>query len=528
MPGITLATAYYELLPSMRGNEAAISQQMGAAGAASSKSFTSKFQGGMAANFKALGAVAAGAAAVGFVKESVAEGRIAQKVGAATAKLIQNQGKAATVTAAGVGELADKLSHKTAIDEKSIQSGQNLLLSFKAVQNQTGKGNAIFDRASASIVDLGVKMKTGPEGAAKLLGKALADPVKGMALLRRGGVALTTQQQEQIKTFAKSGDTLSAQKVILGAVEGSVGGLAAASATGGDKMHVAWDKFQTTVGTALIPALDQLEGALVKVFTFITAHQSVMIAIGAVIGVILVAALVAATVAVWSFTVALLANPLVWIVIAIIALIVGIVLLIKHWDLVKAKTIAVWNTIKTFLVGLWDGLKAKMVAAWDAIKNAVTTKAQQLLDFVKTLPQKILDLYLFLPRKMLAIGADIVHGLKDGISGAWHFVTDKVNELIAKIPLAVRKLMGIASPSKVMMELGSYMSEGLALGIDSGRPRIQDSLHGITSSASSSTPSSPAPTSFYLKSGALRIIDGQAWVEGIIENQAFAAGMVSA
>jgi hypothetical protein len=41
---------------------------------------------------------------------------------------------------------------------------------------------------------------------------------------------------------------------------------------------------------------------------------------------------------------------------------------------------------------------------------------------------------------------------------------------------AVKKVLGIASPSKVMAELGGYTAEGFQVGLDSGQPAIQSSM----------------------------------------------------
>lgn len=56
--------------------------------------------------------------------------------------------------------------------------------------------------------------------------------------------------------------------------------------------------------------------------------------------------------AVWGFTTALLANPLTWIVLGIIALIAAIVLMIVHWDKVKA---VVSNVIR-WIRDRWNGI----------------------------------------------------------------------------------------------------------------------------------------------------------------------------
>ncbi len=61
---------------------------------------------------------------------------------------------------------------------------------------------------------------------------------------------------------------------------------------------------------------------------------------------------------VWSFTAALLANPITWIVIGIVALIAAIILLWQNWDSVTAWIQSVWN-------GFVNGIKA----GFDWIRN---------------------------------------------------------------------------------------------------------------------------------------------------------------
>jgi phage-related protein len=68
------------------------------------------------------------------------------------------------------------------------------------------------------------------------------------------------------------------------------------------------------------------------------------------------------------------------------------------------------------------------------------------------------------------IGADIVQGLVNGITGAAHLVTEAAQTVINAIPKIIRDKMGIGSPSKVTMELGGYITQGLAIGIEDGTP----------------------------------------------------------
>lgn len=209
-----------------------------------------------------IGAVMAGGAALGrftdFLGASVAEARESEKVGKTTAQIIKSTGGAAKVSAGQVGDLAEALSEKAGVDDEVIQTGANLLLTFKNVRNEAGDGAKVFDRATAAAVDLSAAGFGSVDGAAKMLGKALNDPLKGISALSRAGVTFTQQQKDQIKVLMESGDVLGAQKIILGEVESQVGGVAAASATMGEKVKVSWDNLKEQVGTALLPVLDRL------------------------------------------------------------------------------------------------------------------------------------------------------------------------------------------------------------------------------------------------------------------------------
>jgi hypothetical protein len=217
--------------------------------------------GGGALSKGFLKATAGIGAAIG-VKELfgdfISEARESQKVGALTANVIKTTGGAANVTAKQVGDLSTAISNKVGIDDEAIQSGANLLLTFKQVRNEVGKGNDIFDRATKAAVDLSASGFGDLNGASKQLGKALNDPIKGITALARSGVTFTDSQKEQIKSLVESGHLLEAQKIILREVESQVKGSAEAQATAGEKAEVAFKNLEEQIGTALLPTIDKL------------------------------------------------------------------------------------------------------------------------------------------------------------------------------------------------------------------------------------------------------------------------------
>lgn len=136
-----------------------------------------------------------------------------QTVAAQTNAVLKSTGAVANVSAQGVGNLATSLSNLSGIDDETIQAGENMLLTFRKISNQTGKGNDIFNQATKAITDMDVAMSHGnvtTENLSKtaiLVGKALNDPLTGLTALRRVGVTFSQQQRDQIKALLDTGKT---------------------------------------------------------------------------------------------------------------------------------------------------------------------------------------------------------------------------------------------------------------------------------------------------------------------------------
>lgn len=88
-----------------------------------------------------------------------------------------------------------------------------------------------------------------------------------------------------------------------------------------------------------------------------------------------------------------------------------------------------------------------------------------------------------LPNKMLAIGGNIVAGLKQGILDAWEGMTGWIGGLCDSFTKGVRKALDIHSPSRVMRQLGVYTGEGFGLGIGDTVSSISKQANAIADAA---------------------------------------------
>lgn len=225
---------------------------------------TSKFGHALGTGLR-VAAVGAGAALVGLgygLKRGIDDFNESQKVAAQLQAVLKSTGGQANVTAKHVNALAQSLSTMSGVDDEAIGMSENLLLTFRNVRNEVGKGNDIFDQATKATLDLSVAMGTDLHSASILVGKALNDPVKGMTALRRVGVSLSAGQEDVIKHLVATGKSAQAQKIILGELTKEFGGSArAAGQTLSGQLNIlknAFDNAASSIIQGLLPYATRL------------------------------------------------------------------------------------------------------------------------------------------------------------------------------------------------------------------------------------------------------------------------------
>lgn len=217
--------------------------------------------GGMAV----AGVAVAGAAIGGFLVNAVSEAAEAQDNFAQLEAVIKSTGGAAGVTADEVAGMASALQQTTKFSDDAILKGQSLLLTF------TGIGKDVFPDVTKTMLDMSQAMGTDLKGTAMQLGKALNDPIKGMAALSRSGVVFSAEQKAMITSMQEAGDVAGAQRVMLAELQKEFGGSAeAAGKTFSGQLAIAKNmlgEFGEMIGGKILPILTPLIGSFIKFAT---------------------------------------------------------------------------------------------------------------------------------------------------------------------------------------------------------------------------------------------------------------------
>jgi phage-related protein len=157
-----------------------------------------------------------------------------------------------------VSAYAEELERSLAVDADIIKAAQTKLATFKNLTASVNEAGGAFDRATVASLDLAAAGFGSAETNAVQLGKALQDPIKGITALGRAGVTFTEQEKAKIKTLVESGDLLSAQNMVLQAIETQVGGTAEAGASSFEKMKLSLMQVADAIGMAVLPLINQL------------------------------------------------------------------------------------------------------------------------------------------------------------------------------------------------------------------------------------------------------------------------------
>lgn len=154
-----------------------------------------------------------------------------------------------------------ELSNGITAKRDEILDAQGMLLSFHDI-----KGNT-FKETTSAVADFATFYKENMTEAAMQVGKAVNNPLKGMARLVRMGVEFDPIQQKHIKNYMQQGNLLAAQAVILKELNTEFGGQAKAFAlTDAGKIQVAskqWEELQFKLGEII----SRVEVSLIPSFT---------------------------------------------------------------------------------------------------------------------------------------------------------------------------------------------------------------------------------------------------------------------
>lgn len=300
---------------------------------------------------------------------------------------------------------------------------------------------------------------------------------------------------------------------------------------------LALEPLGSAVFSGLADIFASMVGPMQTVGTWLGENTWAFGVLAAIVGGVLVVAFVSWAAAAWAATAAMLANPVTWIVIGIMALIAALVLLIANWDSVVAWVSGVWGNIVqwlkdtfasigtwftekgqaigTFLSGLWSGIRDRVVSIWNNITGFISGIPSKILGFfaklgdlagnvgrwfgdvfsrvtewggkiiksVTDIPGKIANGFRNVINLLYNAGANIIRGFLNGIMAAFEGVKDFIGGIGSWI---ARNKGPKAYDLALLVPAGGWIMEGLERGITQGIPGLKATLGDVAATVAGS------------------------------------------
>lgn len=147
----------------------------------------------------------------------------------------------------------------------------------------------------------------------------------------------------------------------------------------------------------------------------------------------------------------------------------------------------VWNGFIGFVQGIFQGYVAWVMsvasgfvngwnAVWSRVGQIISDVWTNVVSFFQGIPGAIGGLLSGAGTWLYNIGRDIIQGLWNGLKSIWSSVSAWFEDTFGGIIDTVAGIFGIASPSKVMRQMGVWVGEGFVQGLDSMTPQVETAM----------------------------------------------------
>lgn len=136
---------------------------------------------------------------------------------------------------------------------------------------------------------------------------------------------------------------------------------------------------------------------------------------------------------------------------------------------------------KDFITNVVNFIRQLPGKVWSFLSNTISNAASFVGSFANQAIQAghnffngIVNKVREIPGQMISIGADIVNGIRSGISGAWGALTGWLSSMARGLIDGVKGALGIGSPSRLFADrIGKWIPAGITLGVEKAMPKAK-------------------------------------------------------
>ena len=159
---------------------------------------------------------------------------------------------------------------------------------------------------------------------------------------------------------------------------------------------------------------------------------------------------------------------------------------VLRFALALMRLVPVWGWLATAAMMWfqnWEGIKGGWLLLWEDLSQSASNSIRGLVQGLG-----------WLKGQFFAIGGNLMEGMAGGIVAGVGAVANAINGVAESTMAWFREKLGIASPSKVFMQYGGWISEGAALGMQGGAGAVRTAALAVAAAAALPMQAAAAPS----------------------------------
>ncbi|WP_206611239.1 phage tail tape measure protein [Bordetella avium] len=173
-----------------------------------------------------------------------------------------------------------------------------------------------------------------------------------------------------------------------------------------------------------------------------------------------------------------------------------------------------WNGLVTFFSGIWESVKTAFNGGLAGIGTLLVNWSPLGLLY-QAITGALGKLGIELPGSFTQFGSMLIQGLINGITSMGGVLKESISNIGSGIVGWFKEKLGIRSPSRVFAEMGGFVSEGAAVGIEERQPAAVKAAQALAASVAIGGAMAPAtaalaPSASLLSPAAVMAGDGSA------------------
>ncbi|GAB7389000.1 hypothetical protein BSNK01_28380 [Bacillaceae bacterium] len=128
--------------------------------------------------------------------------------------------------------------------------------------------------------------------------------------------------------------------------------------------------------------------------------------------------------------------------------------------------------IKNVIVAAWNGILNAIRNALSSIVGAITSRFGHIIATIRVYMSSAINAVRGFHNAFFSAGRNLIEGLGRGIASAAGWIIQKAREIASAVLSRIRSVFRISSPSRVTMEYGRNIVEGLVVGLLQNRQKV--------------------------------------------------------